>query len=57
MPKCTSDIFFLQVPYTQGQAFTQDQWQAFDDWRMRREKLIRPASGLHEMFTRFDAED
>lgn len=52
-----SDVFFLQIPYTQGQAFSKDQWQAFDDWRAAQSQQNQPTPRLHEMFDRFDAED
>ena len=52
-----SDIFFLQVPYTQGQAFTQRQWEAFTQWQAESQHLSGRLPGLHEMFLHFDAED
>jgi hypothetical protein len=52
-----SDIFFLQIPYTQGQAFTREQWQRFKDWRRDAGNGAVSAPGLHEMFTRFDEQD
>jgi hypothetical protein len=52
-----SDIFFLQIPYTQGQAFTQDQWERFTHWRAAGEHHDGPLPGLHNMFLHFDAED
>lgn len=52
-----SDVFFLQVPYTQGQAFTAAQWARLEAW-MQAEPPDKPAaSRLHESFSRFDAED
>jgi hypothetical protein len=51
------DTFFLQVPYTQGQAFTARQWAAMESW-IGTEPSHKPASGLlHDSFSRFDAED
>lgn len=52
-----SDIFFLQIPYTQGQAITKDQWQDFEEWREARGQQTQATPGMHEMFSRFDAED
>jgi hypothetical protein len=52
-----SDIFFLQVPYTQGQAFTQSQWEGFKQWQAAGQHLSGPLPGLHELFLHFDAED
>jgi hypothetical protein len=52
-----SDAFFLQVPYTQGQAFTAKQWAAMDTW-IGTEPVDKPAAHLlHDSFSRFDAED
>jgi hypothetical protein len=52
-----SDIFFLQVPYTQGQAFTGAQWQRFASWRSLPGSQPKAGDHLHEMFLNFDAED
>ncbi|MDE3089644.1 MAG: hypothetical protein KGJ80_09735 [Chloroflexota bacterium] len=52
-----ADVFFLQVPYTQGQAWTARQWQRFADWHAAGN--IRPTANdnLHAMWLRFDQED
>lgn len=52
-----ADAFFLQIPYTQGQAWTRAQWQRFTQWRQRGN--LRPARGdnLHPMWLRFDEAD
>jgi hypothetical protein len=52
-----SDVFFLQVPYTQGQAFTQKQWEQFRSWQAAGQHLSGPLPGLPDMFLHFDAED
>jgi hypothetical protein len=52
-----SDVFFLQIPYTQGQAFTQNQWEQFTSWQAVGQHLSGQLPGLHDMFLRFDAED
>lgn len=51
------DTFFVQVPYTQGQAFTPEQWRNFMAWRASGERRLTPADNLHEAFFHFDAED
>lgn len=51
------DGFFLQIPYTQGQAFTAAQWQAFQDWRAAADRRLTPADPLHEMFLNFSEEE
>jgi hypothetical protein len=52
-----SDVFFLQIPYTQGQAWTQRQWQRFADWRAAGN--VRPTTddNLHSLWLAFDAQD
>jgi hypothetical protein len=52
-----ADVFFLQVPYTQGQAFTGAQWRRFAQWRSEPGSHPKPGDHLHEMFLNFDAED
>jgi hypothetical protein len=52
-----SDTFFLQIPYTQGQAFTQSQWEQFTSWQAAGQHLSGRLPGLPDMFLRFDAED
>jgi hypothetical protein len=52
-----SDTFFLQIPYTQGQAFTGAQWQRFVDWHNSGNRQVKPGDPLHELFLHFDAED
>jgi hypothetical protein len=51
------DTFFAQVPYTQGQAFTVEQWRNFKAWRASGERRLAPTDNLHEAFFHFDAED
>jgi hypothetical protein len=51
------DSFYVQVPYTQGQAFTAKQWAAMDAW-IAAEPAHKPAAALlHDSFSRFDSED
>ncbi len=52
-----ADVFFLQTPYTQGQAFTREQWSNFADWRASGDRRLSAGDNLHESFFRFDAED
>lgn len=52
-----SDGFFLQIPYTQGQAWTRAQWQRFSEWRARGRLRPTPADNLHELWLRFAADD
>jgi hypothetical protein len=48
-----TDVFFLQIPYTQGQAFTAEQWQAFRQWAARADQERLHQAPVHEMFDRF----
>jgi hypothetical protein len=52
-----SDAYFLQVPYTQGLAFTSAQWSRFRAWHHA--PPVAAASGvpLHEAWSHFDRED
>ncbi len=52
-----SDIFFLQIPYTQGQAFTSRQWSQFLSWQAASNILVSAEDKIHEMFLDFNAED
>ncbi|MBI4503090.1 MAG: glycosyltransferase family 2 protein [Gemmatimonadetes bacterium] len=52
-----SDIFFLQIPYTQGQAFTSGQWARYLAWRAANDP--KPARGdpLHPLLFQFGPEE
>jgi hypothetical protein len=52
-----SDAFFVQVPYTQGLAFTRAQWANFSAWRHSSFAAAAPNVPLHEAWSRFDRED
>ena len=52
-----SDAFFVQVPYTQGLAFTRAQWADFAAWRHSPLATAAPSVPLHEAWSRFDRED
>ncbi|HJW90637.1 MAG TPA: hypothetical protein VJ436_08345, partial [Anaerolineales bacterium] len=52
-----SDVFFLQIPYTQGQAFTRTQWRRFSTWLAAADRRLSPADLIHPMFLHFDAEE
>ena len=50
-----ADAFFLQLPYTQGLAFTAGQWRRFDEWWG---EAAQPASpDLHPAFLRFSPDE
>jgi hypothetical protein len=52
-----SDAFFVQVPYTQGLAFTRAQWEHFEAWRRSALAAASPTVPLHEAWSRFDREE
>ncbi len=52
-----SDVFFLQMPYTQGLAFTSQQWRAFSNWLDKADRGLSPDSQLHDSFLRFGPEE
>lgn len=52
-----SDVFFLQIPWYQGQAYSAAQWGRFREWRETAVPHITPADGLHELFTQFPKTD
>lgn len=52
-----SDVFFVQAPYTQGQAWTASQWRRFAEWRAAGARRLSLADPVHDMFLHFDAAD
>src|SRR5512139_2079529 len=52
-----ADAFFVQVPYTQGLAFTRTQWANFDEWRHSPLASAPPRVPWHAAWAQFDRED
>ncbi len=52
-----SDAFLVQVPYTQGLAFTHAQWANFSAWRHSPRAATEPKVPLHEAWSRFNREE
>lgn len=52
-----SDIFFLQVPYTQGQSFSKGQWDLFINWLKTSDRQLTRSDPIHEIFLNFDEQD
>ncbi len=52
-----ADIFFLQTPYTQGEAFTDEQWSAFRRWRSGSEEQKKIQRPFHESWSNFLPDD
>lgn len=51
------DVFFLQIPYYVGQAFTNAQWARYTTWRAAGEPAPSPRDPLHPMLLRFGPEE
>jgi len=51
------DCFFLQLPWSQGQAYARQQWETFRSWQSAGDRPTLPDDLLHEMFSRFPADD
>jgi hypothetical protein len=52
-----ADVFFLQIPYTQGYAFTADQWSRFLAWRAGGDSRPTALDPMHPMLLRFGPEE
>jgi len=50
-----ADVFFLQLPYTQGLAFSAGQWRRFEEWTAARPPAPHP--DLHDAFLRFPEDE
>lgn len=51
------DVFFMQVAWFQGQAYTQKQWAAWREWRATAVPHIQPTDQMHELFQSFPPTD
>jgi hypothetical protein len=51
------DAYFMQTPWSQGQAFTAEQWRAYTDWRTTVDRRLIPDDPIHEVYLRFAADD
>lgn len=52
-----SDVFFLQIPFTVGQAFTGQQWERYENWLAGGNRQVAQQDVIHPMFAAFDPED
>jgi hypothetical protein len=52
-----ADIFFLQLPYTQGEAFTAEQWRGFRLWQSLKKDNAEIPHPIHESWSHFDPND
>jgi hypothetical protein len=51
------DVFFMQIAWFQGQAYTQTQWARFREWRETAASAMPPTDNMHELFQTFPATD
>ncbi|VAW36266.1 hypothetical protein MNBD_CHLOROFLEXI01-3234 [hydrothermal vent metagenome] len=51
------DVFFMQIAWFQGQAYSQRQWAAFREWWETAVITITPKDKMHELFSTFPATD
>lgn len=51
------DVFFMQVAWFQGQAYTKGQWQAFRDWYTTADVQVTEQDQMHELFQTFPETD
>lgn len=49
------DVFFMQIAWFQGQAYTQKQWQAFRQWEAAAQTV--PTDQMHQIFRTFAATE
>lgn len=45
-----SDVYFAQIYWYQGQAYTPGMWDAFECWWRDERRPIQPSAGLHPLF-------
>ena len=51
------DVFFMQIAWFQGQAYTRQQWARFREWWAGAETAVSPADPMHELFQSFPPTD
>jgi len=52
-----ADIYFVQVPYTQGEAFTAEQWAGFRSWQLNSTSKKCSPYPLHESWSHFGPDE
>lgn len=52
-----ADVFFMQTPWSQGQAYTQTQWDTYDSWRTEADPRILADDPIHEIYQSFSQDD
>ena len=51
------DVFFMQIAWFQGQAYTKKQWAQFREWWETAVPTILPTDNMHELFQTFPSTD
>lgn len=51
------DVFFMQIAWFQGQAYTKTQWQAFREWYATAARRVTAHDQMHELFQTFPETD
>ncbi len=51
------DVFFMQIAWFQGQAYTRTQWTQFRQWHHLANLAIQPEDQMHELFQSFPPTD
>ncbi|MBK8906262.1 MAG: glycosyltransferase family 2 protein [Anaerolineaceae bacterium] len=51
------DVFFMQIAWFQGQAYTRQQWARFREWRAAANTAVLPTDPMHELFQTFPSTD
>jgi hypothetical protein len=52
-----ADVFFLQIPFYVGQAFTAAQWDHYRTWRATAASTLTPDDPLHPLLLEFGPEE
>ncbi len=52
-----AEVFFLQLPYTQGLAFTTAEWSGFRLWQKDQKGCVDPTRLLHESWSHFKTDE
>jgi hypothetical protein len=47
------DVYFMQSPWSQGQAFTAEQWRVYTDWRTSAGHLLASDDPIHDVYQTF----
>jgi hypothetical protein len=51
------DAFFMQLPWSQGQAYTAGQWSVYTHWRRQTKQRVTSQDPIHEIYATFPPSD